>query len=157
MTVRVLLTLRRASESESDGPPAPVARAQQSGGFRYSSNGTAITITGYAGTNNAITIPGTIAGLPVRAIGDVAFYGYTRLTSVSIADSITRIGQTVTVTAGDGLPGWIYELQRTGNLDVTLWVTVGTVPPLAVAGPVELTDATASTPQAFYRVVGHAP
>jgi hypothetical protein len=398
---------------------APVARAQQSGGFRYSSNGTAITITGYAGTNNAITIPGTIAGLPVRAIGDVAFYGYTRLTSVSIPEgvtsigntsfygctgltrfiipnsvtyvgewafrrcrsltsitigqsvrsihnqafaecisltsviipdtvtfigeeafaqcyslagvtigngvtsievrtffacenltrvtipdqvtsiggmafyacksltnvaigkgvtaiadeafryctsltgitlpenitsigtgafdrceslvsvtlpnsitsigvgvfsnctsltsatfegnapfsfgsnvfsdsapgfaihyyvgssgftsptwngypavalsrppqptvelqvkSFTRIGQTVTVTAGDGLPGWIYELQRTGNLDVTLWVTVGTVPPLAVAGPVELTDATASTPQAFYRVVGHAP
>ena len=71
--------------------------------------------------------------------------------------SFTRIGQTVTVTAGDGLPGWIYELQRTGNLDVTLWVTVETVPPLAVAGPVELTDATASTPQAFYRVVGHAP
>lgn len=63
----------------------------------------------------------------------------------------------MTVTAGDGLQGWIYELQRIGNLDVIPWVTVATVPPLAVAGLVELTDSTASAPQAFYRVVGHAP
>ncbi len=71
--------------------------------------------------------------------------------------SFTRTGETVTVTAGDGLRGWIYELQRIGNLDVIPWVTVATVPPLAVAGLVELTDTTASAPQALYRVVGHAP
>ena len=46
------------------------ATAQQFGDFTYSSDGSAITITGYTGPGGAVTIPATIVGLPVTTIGD---------------------------------------------------------------------------------------
>jgi hypothetical protein len=51
-----------------------------------------ITITGYVGPGGAMTIPDTIAGLPVTAIGHSAFYGNANLTSVTIPDNVTSIG-----------------------------------------------------------------
>ena len=71
---------------------SPLACAQQAGDFRYSSDGSAITITGYTGAGGAVTIPGTIADLPVRTIGDGAFSNKTNITSVAIPDGITYIG-----------------------------------------------------------------
>ena len=58
-------------------------------------NGT-VTITGYYGSGGAVTIPNTISGLPVTSIGDRAFYedyygGY-HLTSITISNSVTKIG-----------------------------------------------------------------
>jgi hypothetical protein len=54
-------------------------------------NGT-IIITGYTGPGGSVIIPGTINGLPVAGIGGSAFSGCTRLTSVTIPDSVTSIG-----------------------------------------------------------------
>lgn len=71
--------------------------------------------------------------------------------------SFTRVGETVSLTASGGQQGWNYELQCNMNLGAKPWATVGTVGPLAAAGPVELAAATGSEPQGFYRVVGHAP
>ena len=48
------------------GPIA--ATAGQYGDFTYSSDGSAITITGYTGPGGAVVIPGTIEGLPVTAL-----------------------------------------------------------------------------------------
>ena len=45
------------------------ATAQQFGDFTYTSDGSAITITGYTGPGGAVTIPATIIGLPVTRIG----------------------------------------------------------------------------------------
>ena len=45
------------------------ATAQQFGDFTYTSDGSAITITGYTGPGGAVNIPDTITGLPVTAIG----------------------------------------------------------------------------------------
>ena len=49
----------------------------QSQDFTYVINNstipTSIIITGYTGTNSVVTIPSTIAGLPVTRIGDYAF------------------------------------------------------------------------------------
>ena len=42
----------------------------QSGGYTYTTNDGAITITGYTGPGGAVTIPDTIARLPVTRIGD---------------------------------------------------------------------------------------
>lgn len=39
----------------------------------FTTNNGAITITGDTGTNNVITIPATINGLPVESIGDYVF------------------------------------------------------------------------------------
>jgi len=66
------------------------AVAQQYEGFDYTNNGSAITITGYTGTNEVVTIPDTIDGLPVASIGTNAFE-YDSFTSVTIPDSITSI------------------------------------------------------------------
>ena len=67
------------------------ATAQQSGDFTYSSDGSAITITGYTGPGGAVTIPDTIIGLPVTTIGNTAFYDKTSLTNVTIPGSVTNI------------------------------------------------------------------
>jgi len=66
--------------------------AQQSGYFRYSSNGNSITITTYTGSESAIAIPSTIAGLPVTEIGPNAFDSRI-MTSVSIPSSVIWIGR----------------------------------------------------------------
>lgn len=60
--------------------------------FNYTTNDSTITITGYIGTNTAITIPSTINGLPVTSIGEDAFFGDAGLTNVFIPNGITNIG-----------------------------------------------------------------
>jgi len=64
-----------------------VAQAQ----FTYITNNGTITITGYTGPGGAVTIPGTINGLPVKRIGDYAFAAV-GLTSVAIPNSVISIG-----------------------------------------------------------------
>ena len=65
--------------------------AVQYGDFTYSTDGSAITITGYTGTGGAVAIPNTINGLPVTSIGVSAFYNCTSLTSVTIPGSVISI------------------------------------------------------------------
>ena len=72
----------------------------------------AITILAYLGSNDVVSIPDTIDGLPVSAIGDSAFSGI-GLTSVTIPDSVTNIGVgtfewcvgLTNVTIGSGVVG----------------------------------------------------
>jgi hypothetical protein len=59
--------------------------------FTVTTNDGAITITGYTGGADAVTIPATIDGHPVVAIGTSAF-SFTEVASVSIPDSVTSIG-----------------------------------------------------------------
>ncbi|MBM3748320.1 MAG: hypothetical protein FJW34_21250, partial [Acidobacteria bacterium] len=56
------------------------AKADQYGDFTYSSNGSAITITGYTGAGGSVTVPSTINGLPVTGIGNWAFWSIITLT-----------------------------------------------------------------------------
>jgi hypothetical protein len=67
------------------------AEADQYGDFTFTSNGSAITITGYTGTNGVETIPSTINGLPVTVLQGLVFYRCTNLTSITIPDSVTGI------------------------------------------------------------------
>ena len=62
-------------------------------GFRYTllDEGTA-TITGYVGPGGAVAVPGSISGLPVTVIDAAAFSDCTPLTSITIPDSVTSIG-----------------------------------------------------------------
>lgn len=71
---------------------APLAAtAQQFGDFTYSSDGAAITITGYTGPGGSVTIPGTINGLPVTRTGNQAFRAKMSLLDVTIPIGVVSI------------------------------------------------------------------
>jgi hypothetical protein len=67
----------------------PVAVQAQ---FNYTITNGTVTITQYTGPGGSLTIPDTVTGLPVTAIGDSAFAGHAELTSVSIPDSVISLG-----------------------------------------------------------------
>ena len=60
--------------------------------LQYSSNGSAITITGFNDSPTQISIPDTINDLPVTTIGDYAFATCLSLTSIAIPNTVTSIG-----------------------------------------------------------------
>jgi hypothetical protein len=60
--------------------------------FTYVTNGAAITITGYIGTNGNVVIPDLINGYPVTSIADIACYQNRHLSRVTIGNNITNIG-----------------------------------------------------------------
>jgi hypothetical protein len=61
--------------------------------FSYTTNGGAITITGYFGAAGVVIIPTNINGLPVTGIGPDAFASNNGLTSIAIPGSVTNIGE----------------------------------------------------------------
>ena len=63
--------------------------------YSINSGGTSVTITGCAAAKGAISIPGTINGLTVTAIGNQAFVDSSNLTSITIPSSVTSIGAQV--------------------------------------------------------------
>jgi hypothetical protein len=94
--------------------------------FTYMTNSGAITITGDTNipVNGVVVIPNTINDLTVTSIGDEAFIGST-LTSVTIPDSVTSIGQyafdycpsLTNVSIGDGVSSiGIYAFSDCANL-----------------------------------------
>ena len=69
--------------------------ADQEGDYTYTMEGspTVANITGYTGAGGVITIPSTLGGYPVVAIGDSAFISITSLTSVTIPNGVNYIGE----------------------------------------------------------------
>ena len=63
--------------------------------FTFTTNGGAITITGYTGSGGAVVIPSETNGLPVTGIGNSAFYNKSSVTSVMIPNSVTSLGDSV--------------------------------------------------------------
>lgn len=60
--------------------------------YTYITNAGAITITGYTGSDGAVSIPSRTNGLPVTRIEFGAFHYCTHLTHITIPDSVISIG-----------------------------------------------------------------
>jgi hypothetical protein len=73
-----------------EGPMEPTVAPVD---LAYTTNGSAITITGYSGYDPVVTIPSTIDGLPVTAIGDGAFECCSGLADITIPGSVTQIAE----------------------------------------------------------------
>jgi|GEM_PF-1238720 len=78
-----------------------ISKADTYGDFNYKTNESGVTITGYSGSGDVVTIPQYIpvaidtnssVELPVTSIGDKAFYYMGRTKSITIPDSVTNIG-----------------------------------------------------------------
>ena len=66
--------------------------AAQNGDFTYDIGESTISITGYIGPGGAVAVPATIDGMPVTGIGIGTFTWQTRLTDVTLPDSVINIG-----------------------------------------------------------------
>lgn len=60
--------------------------------YSYEISDDGVTITGYSGDDTELVLPATIGDRPVTAIGDVAYFGNEKLTSITIPDSVKDIG-----------------------------------------------------------------
>ena len=72
-----------------------IVYAKFDGYFTYTENNSGCTITGLSTTGAALTdivIPDTYEGLPVTAIGDMAFDENSKITSVTLGKNVTEIG-----------------------------------------------------------------
>ncbi len=95
--------------------------------FSYTSDGNSITITGYHGEPADVVIPATIAGLPVTAIGEMAFSARdSYINSIVIPEGVTTIGN------------YAFESQELKN--VTLPSTLTTIGEMAFSNCWQLTS-----------------
>lgn len=67
-------------------------REFRSGDYRYTVENDEVTITQYTGNDAEVTVPGSIKGMPVVAIDSGAFHYCDNMRSVTIPDSVVRIG-----------------------------------------------------------------
>jgi len=68
------------------------------GYFYYTVSDQSITITGYFGNETVVTVPSSIAGIPVNAVGPDAFAG-TSVQILYLPDTIRELGENATGTA----------------------------------------------------------
>ena len=64
----------------------------QTGDYRYTVENNEVTIKKYIGNDEEVTVPESIDGMPVVAIGDGAFNHCVNIRSVTIPDSVVKIG-----------------------------------------------------------------
>ena len=60
--------------------------------YKLLSDGT-VSVTGYGGTKTVLSVPDTLNGYTVTAIGDNAFEGNDTILSITLPDSVTSIGK----------------------------------------------------------------
>ena len=126
-----------ADTSSQSPPPEPVTRTEPvvSGDYAYTLENSLATITSYTGSAAELTIPETLDGFPVVAIGRMAFANHEEIVRLTVPGCVTRIGDfafyhcgsLVSVALGDGVQTIgrssfnacrsLAEVSHTGSLD----------------------------------------
>jgi len=103
--------------------------------WTYTISGGQVTITGFEGAEEVVTIPSTIQGFPVRVIAAETFVSNQNITSIVVPDSVTTI-QPYAVFNCRNLTSVV--LQHTNAADITSFATnsfVGIAPNFRVMFP----------------------
>ena len=79
---------------------ALAATVYTEGALHYTIADESITITGYFGKDAAVTVPASIAGIPVNTIAKGAFTDNDNVKTVDLPDTITAVEEGGTVVAG---------------------------------------------------------
>jgi autotransporter-associated beta strand protein len=69
--------------------------------FAYTSANGMVTIAGFTGVDQDVSIPGTISGMPVTRIGNFAFYNRSSVTRITLPASVTSIGDFAFAACGN--------------------------------------------------------
>lgn len=104
-----------AAEDTADGtvPTNRVPDIQTADDYKYEIIDGSAVITGYTGTAKDVVIPGELGGAAVTKIGNHAFEGKFKITSVEIPETVTLIGESAfsdcdsleTINIPDGVTG----------------------------------------------------
>lgn len=130
--------------------------------FAYEIADEAATITGYTGEGGAVTIPATIEGYPVTAIGSWIFGEESGVTSVVIPEGVTSIGARAFIycysLTSVTLPSTLTDIGAnafyyTGLTEVTIPASVTAIGRNAFGGCHSLTAITVEEGNAAYKSV----
>ena len=80
------------ASNDADENPFDISLSGEGSNFRFTDDGTSITITGCYAASGVLSIPASIKGKPVTGIGASAFSGSSDLTGVIFPASVTSIG-----------------------------------------------------------------
>jgi hypothetical protein len=72
--------------------PAMADTSGTTGGFEWTADDTGATVVAYTGTSATPSVPSTLGGKPVTALGESAFAGNTVITRVTLPSGLTAIG-----------------------------------------------------------------
>ena len=89
----VILTVAPLTVSAVDLSKSGAVSANEytSNGYKYTVYNSEATITGYTGGSTTLNIPSYIGGYKVKSIGQSAFYKNSKITTLSIPNSVTEI------------------------------------------------------------------
>ena len=125
----------------------------------WTAEGASVTITGFSGDEEALTIPALLHGMPVNTIAEDAFAFHSGISSIVLPDSVTEIGAGAFRNMRDlsaiTLPSSLQQLPaealaNTALAELTVPAALQFIDPTALRGCHQLTAITVEEGNTFY-------